>query len=128
MMGLAQGIAILVMALAQAQAPPQVSAADGFGQQALVEGREPAAIARIMDNDTIETDDPARLINLGIAHARQGDEVLARQLFEAARDNRNRVDLETVEGEWIDSRRLARQALTMLERGEFGAGQRVAAR
>lgn len=120
MLGLAQAIAILAMA----QAP----AADGFGQQALVEGRDTAAIAEIMDNDRIESDDPARLINLGIAYARQGDVALARQLFEAARNNRNRVNLETVEGEWIDSRRLARQALAMLERGEFASGSRIAAR
>ncbi|MBU0669020.1 MAG: hypothetical protein KKG32_02940 [Alphaproteobacteria bacterium] len=120
MLGLAQGIAILAMA----QAP----VADNFGRQALVDGRETAAIAAIMDNDRIETDDPARLINLGIAYAREGDAELARQLFEAARDNRTRVELETAEGEWVDSRRLARQALAMLERGEFADSARIAAR
>lgn len=120
MLGFATAIAIL----ATAQAP----AADNFGHQALAEGRDTAAIAAIMDNDRIANDDPARLINLGIAYARQGDAVLARQLFEAARDNRDRVELETAAGEWIDSRRLARQALAMLERGEFAQGSRIAAR
>jgi len=120
MFGLAEGIAILAMV----QAP----VADDFGHQALVDGRDAAAIAAIMDNDQIENDDPARLINLGIAYARRGDEALARQLFEAARDKAERVELETAEGEWIDSRRLARQALAMLERGEFATGSRVAAR
>ena len=122
MLGLAQGIAILAMT--QAQAP----VVDNFGYEELVEGRDTAAIAAIMDNDRIQNDDPARLINLGIAYARKGDDALARQLFEAARDNRNRVELETVEGEWIDSRRLAKQALAMLERGEFAPGSRIAAR
>ena len=120
MLGLAQGILILAMA----QAPTS----DDFGKQALVEGRDSVAIAAIMDNHRIENDDPARLINLGIAYARQGDAALARQLFEAARTNRNRVELETAEGEWIESRRLARQALAMLERGEFAQGARMAAR
>ncbi|WP_145916851.1 hypothetical protein [Erythrobacter sp. QSSC1-22B] len=123
MLGIAQSIAILAMAQA-AQAP----ATDNYGYEALVEGRETAAIATIMDNDQIANDDPARLINLGIAYARKGDAALARQLFEAARDNRDRVELETAEGEWIDSRRLARQALAMLERGEFSEGARIAAR
>lgn len=120
MFGFAQAIAIVAMA----QAP----VSDEFGQQALVDGRENAAIAAIMDNDRIEKDDPARLINLGIAYARQGDDTLARQLFEAARDSRNRVELETAAGEWIDSRRLALQALAKLEQGEFAHGSRVAAR
>jgi hypothetical protein len=120
MIGLAQAIVILAMA----QAP----VADNFGHKALVDGRDTAAIAAIMDNDRIANDDPARLINLGIAYARKGDETLARQLFEAARDNRSRVELETAEGEWVDSRRLARQALAMLERGEFAESARIAAR
>lgn len=120
MLGLAQGIAILALA----QAP----ITDGFGHDALVEGRDVAAIAAIMDNDRIAADDPARLINLGIAYARMGDAALARRLFEAARDNRERVELETATGAWIDSRRLARQALAMLARGEFSDGARIAAR
>ncbi len=120
MLGLAQAIAILAMA----QAP----VAENFGYEELVEGRDAAAIAAIMDNDRIQNDDPARLINLGIAYARKGDDALARQLFETARDNRNRVELETAEGEWIDSRRLARQALAMLERGEFTESSRIASR
>lgn len=122
MFGFAQ--AIVILAMAQAQAP----VADGFGQQALVDGRDTAAIAAIMNNDSVENDDPARLINLGIAYARQGDATLARQLFEGVRDNRNRVELETARGEWVDSRRLASQALAMLERGEFAPGSRMAAR
>lgn len=120
MIGLAQATAILAMA----QAP----VTDGFGHQALADGRDSAAIAAIMDNERIETDDPARLINLGIAYARTGDPQLARQLFEAARDSKGRVELETAEGEWVDSRRLAVQALAMLERGEFAEGSRIAAR
>lgn len=122
MLGFAQAIVILAMA------PAQAPMADSFGHKALVDGRDTAAIAAIMDNDQIENDDPARLINLGIAYARKGDEALARQLFEAARDNRNRVELETAQGEWVDSRRLAKQALAMLESGEFVSGSRMAAR
>ncbi len=63
--------------------------------------------------------DPAKLINLGIAYARSGNEVLAREYFEAAAANPVRYNLETANGEWVDSRRLAKKALRRLDRGDF---------
>ena len=89
----------------------------------LAQGLDQQAIELIEANDALETDDPARLINLGIAHARKGDEVRARLYFQAAIDSRERYDLETVEGSWVDSRALARRAMKMLDRGEFGAAR-----
>ncbi|MGB7407959.1 MAG: hypothetical protein WA908_05595, partial [Pontixanthobacter sp.] len=41
-----------------------------------------AAIRRIEANSQIAVDDPARLINLGIAHAREGRLAEARALFD----------------------------------------------
>lgn len=89
--------------------------------QSMAQGHDQRAIEQIEANAELETDDPARLINLGIAHARKGDEVRARHYFQAAIDSRERYDLETAEGAWVDSRILARRAMKMLDRGEFGA-------
>ena len=94
----------------------------------LSEGNNSAAIKRIEQNAELQNDDPARLINLGIAHARQGAEREARAMFTAAAQTDTRYRLETAQGEWIDSRVLARRALAMLDRGEFRTNGRVAAR
>lgn len=91
--------------------------------QSLAQGQDQLAIEQIEANTELETDDPARLINLGIAHARKGDENRARQYFQAAIDSRERYDLETAEGAWVDSRMLARRAMKMLVRGEFSASR-----
>ncbi|KUO51693.1 MAG: hypothetical protein APF82_08795 [Sphingomonadales bacterium BRH_c42] len=95
--------------------------------QSMAQGQDQQAIELIEANDALETDDPARLINLGIAHARKGDDVRARLYFQAAIDSRERYDLETASGNWVDSRTLARRAMKMLDRGEFG-GQRMTLR
>jgi hypothetical protein len=87
----------------------------------MAQGHDQRAIEQIEANAELETDDPARLINLGIAHARKGDEDRARQFFQAAIDSRERYDLETAKGAWVDSRTLARRAMKMLDSGEFGA-------
>lgn len=94
----------------------------------LVGGANSAAIARIEQNTELASDDPARLINLGIAHARQGSEVQAREMFTAAAINADRYQLETAQGDWVDSRVLARRALAMLSRGEFRDAGRMASR
>ncbi|MCB2089519.1 MAG: hypothetical protein KDD98_11940 [Sphingomonadaceae bacterium] len=107
------------------QAPAAVA---DVGYEELRDGRNVAAIATIELNDALEADDPARLINLGIAYARQGEGERARSLFEAAARSDNRVQLETAGGEWRDSRYLARKALTMLDRGDFGERSRLTMR
>lgn len=81
-------------------------------------GRSQAAITILGARETGRAD-PARLINLGFAHARNGDRERARALFEKAYFAREWVELETVDGDWVDSRQLARQALAMLERGQL---------
>lgn len=63
---------------------------------------------------TIEADpdfgNPAQLINLAHAYAREGDTEMAQQLLRTA-IAREPVMLEGADGEWRDSRRLAWQAL-----------------
>ena len=49
-------------------------------------------------------------------------------MFTAAARNQQRYRLETAQGDWMDSRNLARRALAMLDRGEFRTNGRVASR
>lgn len=97
------------------------------GYEPLLEGRDAAAVEEIQANTELAPDDPVKLINLGIAYARQGRTEEAREMFEEAMRGSDRLVLETADGEWKDSRHLARLALEMLNRGDFRTG-RMAAR
>ena len=114
---------VLAMALA-AQGP---AAESQVAYDLLVDGRNEAAIVQIEQNDALEANDPARLINLGIAYAREGRTADARAMFEAAMRSEERASLETADGEWKDSRHLARKAIRMLDQGKLSS-TRIAAR
>lgn len=107
-------------------APAPLQATD-VAFEDLAADRNAAAIARLEGNESLEADDPARLINLGVAHAREGRVEAARQLFKAA-VRAERLVLETAGGDWIDSRDLARKAIAALARGEFAPQTRTALR
>lgn len=94
----------------------------------LAAGRNEAAIVRIEGNPELAENDHARLINLGVAHAREGRTEEARAMFRMAVRARDSVQLETATGAWVDSRDLARTALAMLDRGAFQPGPVFAAR
>lgn len=107
-------------AFSQATAPSEVQLA----VEPLVEGESLRAIALLRAELDAHRSDPALQINLGIAYAQAGNIAESRKLFEAAMANRDVIELETADGRVIDSRRLARLALAMLERGEFDAARR----
>lgn len=90
-----------------------------FGSQALSEGRGNDVIASLEKARAKNADDPAILINLGVAYAHRGDDEMARQMFTAAMRSRTVIELETAHGEPMNSRKLARKALAMLARGEL---------
>jgi len=94
-------------------------AAGDLAAQPLAAGRADEALASLQRASSANPDDAALLINLGIAHAHQGDEAQARSAFKAALACDDVVELNTADGTATDSRRLARKALRMLERGEF---------
>ena len=75
---------------------------------------EEIEVAAVMDSG-----DPVQLLNRGVDFARQGETERARAMFTRVADNRMRYQMETAQGEWADSRNLARKALGMLDRGEF---------
>jgi len=87
--------------------------------QTLAAGQEDEALAKLVRATAANPHDPAVLINLGIAYAQKGDDAKARTAFEAALACHEVVELDTADGAATDSRRLARKALKMLERGEF---------
>ena len=98
---------------------PATTEAERIGFDKLSNGRNMAAIREIKANETLARDDPARNINLGIAYAREGYAEEAQAYFRAALSSEERADLQTAEGEWIDSRQLAREGLRKLASGEF---------
>ena len=111
--------ALVVALVAQAPATIVVQPASEFevGYVELAAGDDGRAIERIEANTSLPTNDPALLINKGIALARLGHVDEARDNFEAAARGRHQMDLETMSGEWIDARTIAHRALTMLDAG-----------
>ncbi|WP_296722133.1 tetratricopeptide repeat protein [Erythrobacter sp.] len=89
--------------------------------QTLAAGREDEALAVLQRASAADPHDPAVLINLGIAYAHKGDDAKARAAFEAALNCHEVIELDTADGTATDSRRLARKAIRMLERGDFRA-------
>lgn len=96
-----------------------VAALTDLAAQPLAAGRQDEALAVLEKANAADPHDAAILINLGIAHAQRGDDDKARAAFEAALACHEVIELETAEGVATDSRRLARKAIKMLERGEF---------
>jgi tetratricopeptide (TPR) repeat protein len=100
-----------------ARAAPEANAE--LSARPLAAGRADQAIAALEKASAADPGDAAVLINLGIAYAQTGDEARARDAFRQALACEEVIELETADGLATDSRRLARKALKMLERGEF---------
>lgn len=96
---------------------------DPVGFEPLMRGENLRAIADIEANWDDARDDPASLINLGVAYARTGREKKARELFRAALGGTDHMELETSTGDWVYSRALARRAIRMLEEGSLHSAQ-----
>jgi Flp pilus assembly protein TadD len=109
--------ALLTAGTAFAQSP--VRSDPGLAAVTLSDGESVRAIAILSAQLEEFPNDPALLINLGIAFAQSGNDADARSSFQAAMASRQVIDLETADGTAMDSRRLARRALSMLDRGEF---------
>lgn len=122
-------MSVTVLAIALIAAAPQAdlsavqlrppTEANDLAAQSLSAGHGDQALAVLEQASAANPHDPAVLINLGIAYAQLGDEAKARTAFAAALASHDVVELDTADGTATDSRRLARKALKMLERGEF---------
>lgn len=85
----------------------------------LAAGRGNEALVTLEKASIADPHDPAVLINLGIAYAQAGQETKARAAFQQAIACHEVIELDTADGTSTDSRRLARKAIRMLDRGEF---------
>lgn len=101
---------VMAMALA-AGAQGTVDTVD-VAYEDLSQGRVGAAIVALEPADRA---DAASLINLAAAYSAQGRYAEARSVYERAA-YAERYELETANGQWVDSRVLARQALARLDR------------
>ncbi len=98
---------------------PRLADAPELAAQTLAAGRAEEALATLEKASIAAPHDAAVLINLGIAYAHSGQEAKARAAFEQAIACHEVIEVDTADGTSTDSRRLARRAVRMLERGEF---------
>lgn len=77
-------------------------------------GKNEEAVNKLQHNGAAQSGDPAALINLGTAYAREGMADKALASYRAAIDSPQRYDLELADGSWMDSRWAARRAVKNL--------------
>ena len=107
-------VAAIIIATALAQATPAAGLSDVAFTE-LSAGNAGAAVRKLEDGAS-DRSDPAVLINLGTAYARQGATDKALAAFRSAIASQDRYDLELADGSWMDSREAARLALANLQR------------
>lgn len=113
---------ILASALVQPVAPQADRATPDVAYAELAAGNSDAALRKLEDASA-DRSDPAVLINLGTAYARQGSTDKALAALRAAVASPERYDLELADGRWMDSREVARIALANLQRGTAQASR-----
>ena len=120
-------IGIIVAAVVLAQSGP-ATATQGISDDGadtayedLAAGRTVGAIARLEASLEETPGDPALLINLGTAYAREGRMDEARDAFLAAISAEDRYRVQLADGSWEDSRKVARLALDSLDRTALAA-------
>ncbi|MFZ1742014.1 MAG: hypothetical protein WAT93_04125 [Pontixanthobacter sp.] len=121
-------LGIALAAFSMLSAPAAADQLVDVAYEEMASQQNEAAIRRIEDNDALAQDDPARLINLGVAYAREGRTEEARELLNAAARHQTRYWLETANGDWVDSRNLAYRALAALDGGKISNTTRMASR
>jgi tetratricopeptide (TPR) repeat protein len=105
----------LIFAMVLTQAAPGQTAPVDVAYSELESGDSAGAVHKLESNRTRRSD-PALLINLGTAYAREGATDKAIAAFRAAIESPERYDLEMANGRWMDSREVARLALAALQR------------
>ncbi|VWX48950.1 hypothetical protein [Novosphingobium sp. 9U] len=113
---------IFASALGLPIAPEAERRAPDVAYAELAAGNAVAAL-RKLEEPSVDRSDPAVLINLGSAYARQGATDKALAALRAAVTSSERYDLELADGSWMDSREVARIALAKLQRGAAQAAR-----
>jgi tetratricopeptide (TPR) repeat protein len=112
-------LASVLIAASPLPAAPALAEAPELAAQPLAAGLADQALATLEKASAADPHDAAVMINLGIAYAQAGDDAKARAAFQQALACHEVIELDTADGSATDSRRLARKAIKMLERGEF---------
>lgn len=110
-------LSALILAAAAASQPipaPVLAEVSDVAYSELAAGDANAAVRKLEESGG--TSDPAVLINLGTAYARQGATDKALAAYRAAIASSERYDLELADSSWMDSREVARTALSKLQR------------
>ena len=118
-LALAAPAALAGSPIADKDAESIANSATEFAADLIMAGDKRAAMMRLEEKRDADPKDPAILINLGIAYAQLGYDQKARDQFKGALSSDVSQDLELADGRTMESRRLARRALQMLDRGEF---------
>lgn len=115
----------IAIAAVLAQAAPLATTTDGITDVAYTELAAGDADAAVQKLEAVGrySADPALLINLGTAYARQGATDKALAAYRAAIATSERYDLELANGSWRDSRDVARHALASLQRARAQAAR-----
>lgn len=119
--------ALLVLGSGPIEVVATAGPAFEVGFEELAAGDNLAAISAI-EASSLPANDPALLINHGVALARTGDHESAREKFAEVAAHSDRYRLETASGNWVDSRVLARRGLSLIDRGEFEGYAALASR
>jgi Tfp pilus assembly protein PilF len=109
--------AAFAVALAPAAALAESSASSDridLAFDALSQGRTSEAIQQLRLSQAMKDGEPAALINLGSAYAKQGQVEKARWAYRRALTSDIRADVQLSDGTWTDSRRAALMALEKL--------------
>jgi len=111
----------IIAAVLLAAVPGVALAADKneMAQRELAQGDNHLAIDKLEGAASLRGESPGKLINLGIAYARTGNDLKAREMFSAAIASEQRELLKTADGKVVDSWALAHRAMKLLNRGEF---------
>ncbi len=110
---------VIIAGCGVAHAEPAANGEIGYpqgsiGYDALMAGDNDRAISQITTSDRVSRRDPAKLINLGQAYARTGRTTQAAELFTAAMQSRDEVDLILADGTVMNSKEVATLALAKL--------------
>lgn len=95
--------------------------AEDAGYVELVSGEATAAVQQLEKLHAQNPDDPAIMINLAAAYIEIGRLDDANRAYRLAIASRERLQLETAEGDWEDSRQIARSGLSRLENSQAWA-------
>ena len=86
-----------------------------IGYEALLKGDNERAVSQILTSAQVSRHDPAKLLNLGRAYARMGRMEEASNMFAAAMQSRDTVDLVLADGRVMNSKDAARKAYAGLQ-------------